>query len=89
MFPPYALVLFHFVLFLLRFPLSKLSLSFLALKKCLYLREQDTGQSLYLVVGYPSAVVIGFLFSCHRSRPQSKAAPRRTNSPETQFHRRG
>ena len=44
MFPPHALILFRFVLFLLCFPLGKLPLSFLALEKRLYLREQDTGQ---------------------------------------------
>ena len=38
-----ALVPFHFVPLLLRFPLSKLPLSFLTLEKGLYLREQDTG----------------------------------------------
>lgn len=41
--PPCALVLFYLVLFLLRFPLGKFPLSFLALEKGLYLREQDTG----------------------------------------------
>ena len=44
MFPPCALVLFFFVLFLLRFPLCKLPLSFLALEKGLYLWEQGQGQ---------------------------------------------
>jgi len=72
MFPLRALVLFRFALFLLRFPFGKLLLSLLALEKGLYLREQDTGQSLYLVVGYPGAVVIGFLFSCHRAAPNLK-----------------
>ena len=38
MLPPFALVLFCFVLFLLRFPLGKLPLPFLALEKRLYLR---------------------------------------------------
>ena len=48
MFPPCALVLFHFVLFLLCFPLGKLQLSLLlTLEKGLYLREQDTGQGLW------------------------------------------
>ena len=53
MFPPCVLVLFHFVLFLLCFPFGKFPPSFLALKKCLYLREQDTGQGLHLVIGIP------------------------------------
>ena len=47
MFPPCALVLFYFVLFLLCFPLGKLPLSFLTLEKGLYLREQDTSQGFY------------------------------------------
>ena len=59
MFPPYVLVLFLFVLPLLCFLLGKLPLSFLALEKRLYLREQDTGQGFHLVIGYPGAVVIG------------------------------
>ena len=48
--------------FLLCFPLSKLLLSFLTLEKCLYLREQDAGKGLYLVIGNPRAVVIGLSF---------------------------
>ena len=44
MFPPCALVLFFLVLFLLRFPLCKLPLSFLALEKGLYLWEQGQDQ---------------------------------------------
>ena len=58
MFPPCALVLLYFVLFLLCFPLGKLPLSFLALEKGLYLREQDTGQGLHFMVGYPCAVSV-------------------------------
>ena len=57
MFPPYALVLFHFVLFLLRFPLGKLPLSFLTLEKSLYLREQDTGQGFRFMEGNSRALV--------------------------------
>ena len=57
--------------FLLCFPHSKLLLSFLTLEKCLYLREQDTGQGLYLVVGYPGTVVLIFRFLANRSRPLS------------------
>ena len=60
MFPPFVLVLF--VLFLLRFPLCKLPLPFLALEKPLYLREQDTGQGLHFMEGYSRAVVVDFLF---------------------------
>ena len=48
--------------FLLCFPLSKLLLSFLTLEKCLYLREQDTGQGLHLMVRYSCAVVVDFSF---------------------------
>ena len=51
MFPPCALVSLQLVLFLLCFPLRKLPLSLLALEKRLYLREQDTGKGLYLVIG--------------------------------------
>ncbi|SCI33997.1 Uncharacterised protein [uncultured Flavonifractor sp.] len=69
MFPPYVLVLFLFVLPLLCFLLGKLPLSFLALEKRLYLREQDTGQGFHLVIGYPCTVVVELLFPCHRSRP--------------------
>ena len=46
MFPPVVLSLFCLVLFLLCFPLGKLPLSFLALEKRLYLREQEY-QPLY------------------------------------------
>ena len=53
----------------LRFPLRKLPLSFLALEKCLYLQEQDTGQGFHLVIWYPGAVVIGFHFSWHGIPP--------------------
>ena len=69
MFPPCALVLFYFVLFLLCFPLHKLPLSFLALEKRLYLREQDTGQGFNFMEGYPSAVVIGLLLAWHGITP--------------------
>ena len=67
--PPCALVLFYLVLFLLRFPLGKFPLSFLALEKGLYLREQDTGKGLYLVIGNPCAVVIGLLSARHGITP--------------------
>ena len=88
MFPPVVLSLFCLVLFLLRFPLRKLPLSFLTLEKRLYLREQDTGQSLHFMVGYPSAVVVDLLLSRHRAAPSLKAAPRRTGSLETPYHPR-
>ena len=65
------LILFRLVLFLLCFPLGKLPLSFLALEKGLYLREQDTGQSVHLMDGYSRAVVVDFSFPRPRSRPQS------------------
>ena len=45
MFPPF-LCPFPLLGLLLCFPLGKLPLSFLALEKRLYLREQDTGQGL-------------------------------------------
>ena len=67
--PPCALVLFYLVLFLLRFPLGKFPLSFLALEKGLYFREQDTGQGLHFMVGYPGAVVVDLLLPRHRNRP--------------------
>ena len=57
------------VLFLLCCPLGKLPLPFLALEKCLYLRVQDTGQGLHLVIGYPDAVAVDFSFPRHRNRP--------------------
>ena len=69
MFPPFMLVLFHLVFFLLCFPLGELPLSFLALEKSLYLREQDTGQGFHFVVRYSGAVVIGFLFAWHGITP--------------------
>ena len=69
MLPPYALVPFQLVLFLLCFPLGKFPLSLLALEKCLYLREQDTGQGFHLMIGYPGAVVIGFLIAWHGITP--------------------
>ena len=55
MFPPVVLSLFCLVLFLLCLPLGKLPLSFLTLEKRLYLREQDTGQSLHFMVGRPQS----------------------------------
>ena len=53
----------------LHFSLGKLTLPLLALEKGLYLREQDAGQSLYLIVGYPGAIVVGFLLAWHGITP--------------------
>ena len=69
MFPPCALVSFQLVLFLLCFPLRKLPLPVLALKERLNFREQDTGKGLYLMIGNPSAVVIGLLSARHGITP--------------------
>ena len=55
--PPCALVLFYLVLFLLRFPLGKFPLSFLALEKGLYFREQDTGKGFRFMEGNSRALV--------------------------------
>ena len=68
MLPPLLCLIFLFGL-LLRFPLSIFPLSFLALKELLYLREQDTGKGLYLVIGNPRAVVIGLLSARHGITP--------------------
>lgn len=76
------LFLLVLALFRLCFPLGKLPLSFLALEKCLYLRDQDTGQVFHFVVGNPGAVVVGFLF-CGMESPV-KAIFRRTDKPGTQ-----
>ena len=54
---------------LLCFPLSIFPLSVLALKERLYLREQDAGKGLYLVIGNPCAVVIGLLSARHGITP--------------------
>ncbi len=48
MFPPFAMPVFSSGL-LLCLPLCKLPLALLALEKCLYLREQDTGRSAHLI----------------------------------------
>ena len=71
---PVGNALFFFtggVMSLFRLPRGKLPLSFLTLEKSLYLREQDTGQGVHFMDRYPGAVVVDFLFPCHRSRPQS------------------
>ena len=74
MFPPCALVLFYFVLFLLCFPLGKFPLPLFALEKGLYLREQNTGQGVHFMDRYPGAVVVDLLFPCHRNHPSRRAA---------------
>ena len=58
--PPLLYLILLFGL-LLCFPLGVFPLPGLALKERLYLREQDTGKGLYLVIGNPCAVVIGLL----------------------------
>ena len=60
MFPPLLYLVLLFGL-LLCFLLGVFPLPVLALKERLYLREQDTGKGLYLVIGNPCAVVIGLL----------------------------
>ena len=54
---------------LLRFPRGIFPLPVLALKERLYLREQDTGKGLYLVIGNPRAVVFGLLSARHGITP--------------------
>lgn len=58
--PPllYLILLFGLLLY---FPLGIFPLPVLALKERLYLREQDAGKGLYLVIGNPRTVVIGLL----------------------------
>ena len=68
MFPPLSCL---FLLFGLPFcfPLGVFPLPLLALEKRLYLREQDAGEGLYLVIGNPRAVVIGLLSARHGIPP--------------------
>ena len=68
MFPPLSCLVLLFGL-LFRFPLGVFPLPLLTLKKRLYLREQDAGQSLYLMVGYPGSIVVGFLLAWHGITP--------------------
>ena len=68
MLPPLLCLIFLFGL-LLCFPLGIFPLPVLALKERLYLREQDTGKGLYLVIGNPCAVVIGLLSARHGITP--------------------
>ena len=68
MFPPLLYLVLLFGL-LLCFPLGIFPLPVLALKERLYLREQDAGKGLYLVIGNPCAVVIGLLSARHGIPP--------------------
>ena len=68
MFPPLLCLVLLFGL-LLRFPLGIFPLPVLALKERLYLREQDAGKGLYLVIGNPRAVIIGLLSARHGITP--------------------
>ena len=68
MFPSLLYLVLLFSL-LLCFPLGIFPLPVLALKERLYLREQDTGKGLYLVIGNPRAVVIGLLSARHGITP--------------------
>ena len=68
MFPPLLYLVLLFGL-LLCFPLGIFPLPVLALKERLYLREQDTGKGLYLVIGNPRTVVIGLLSARHGIPP--------------------
>ena len=70
MFPPLLSLVSLFDL-LLCFPLSIFLLPVLALKERLYLREQDTGKGLYLVIGNPCTVVIGLLSARHGITPSN------------------
>lgn len=67
----HPLFLYSTLLFslLLCFPLSIFPLPVLALKERLDFREQDTGKSLYFVIGNPRTVVIGFLSARHGITP--------------------
>lgn len=67
----HPLFLYSALLFslLLCFPLGVFLLSVLALKERLDFREQDTGKSLYFVIGNPRTVVIGFLSARHGVTP--------------------
>ena len=61
MFPPLLYLVLLSGLLLCFLPLGIFPLPVLALKERLNFREQDTGKSLYLVIGNPCAVVIGLL----------------------------
>ena len=85
MFPPLLYLVLLFGL-LLRFPLGVFPLPVLVLKERLYLREQDTGKGLYLVIGNPCAVVIGLLSArvalpCSATRISCCPSGQETSSP--------
>ena len=85
MFPP-LLYLVLLLGLLLCFPLGIFPLPVLALEKGLYLREQDTGKGLYLVIGNPCAVVIGLLSArvalpCSATRISCCPSGQETSSP--------
>ena len=85
MLPPLLCLIFLFSL-LLRFPLGVFPLPVLVLKERLYLREQDTGKGLYLVIGNPCAVVIGLLsarvaLSCSATRISCCPSGQETSFP--------
>ena len=85
MFPPLLYLVLLFGL-LLCFPLGVFPLPVLALKERLYLREQDTGKGLYLVIGNPCAVVIGLLSArvalpCSATRISCCPSGQETSSP--------
>ena len=68
MFPPLLRLVLLLSLFLC-LPLGIFPLPLLALEKGLYLREQDAGKGLYLVIGNPCAVIIGLLSARHGITP--------------------
>ena len=85
MFPPLLYLVLLFGL-LLCFPLGIFPLPVLALKERLYLREQDAGKGLYLVIGNPCAVVIGLLSArvalpCSATRISCCPSGRETSFP--------
>ena len=68
MFPPLLYLILLFGL-LLRFPRGVFPLPVFALKERLNFWEQDTGKGFYLVIGNPSAVIIGLLSARHGITP--------------------
>ena len=68
MLPPLLYLVLLFGL-LLCFPLGVFLLPVFALKERLNFREQNAGKGLYLVIGNPRAVVIGFLSARHGIPP--------------------
>ena len=75
------LFLFCPILFLLRIPPCKLPLSFLALEKRLYLREQDMSQDVHFMDRYPGVVVVALLFPRHISAWRTHFSTTRTRRP--------